>query len=121
MSIAGFDHCAITVRDIQRTIDFYRGVLGCEILWEDLWREGRLPIVSIRVGGNVINVHSADAPVAPHARPPTPGSADTLTVRIEAPTAPSEELAAELANIATERSKRWTRVRVVTELVAESG
>ncbi len=23
MSIAGFDHCAITVRDIQRTIDFY--------------------------------------------------------------------------------------------------
>ncbi len=91
MSIAGFDHCAITVRDIQRTIDFYRGVLGCEILWEELWREGRLPIVSIRVGGNVINVHSADAPVAPHARPPTPGSAD-LCFRWDAPLEAAIEL-----------------------------
>ena len=30
MSIRGFDHWAITVADIERTIAFYRGVLGCE-------------------------------------------------------------------------------------------
>ena len=32
MSIRGFDHWAITVESIERTIEFYRGVLGCEIL-----------------------------------------------------------------------------------------
>ncbi len=74
--IAGFDHCALTVADIERTIAFYRGVLGCEILYEELWRSGRLPIVSIRVGAHVINVHPAQAPVSPHAEHPTPGSAD---------------------------------------------
>lgn len=82
--IAGFDHCAITVRDIQRTIDFYRGVLGCEILYEELWRQGRLPIVSMRLGANVINVHAADAIQNPHAKLPTPGSAD-LCFRWDAP------------------------------------
>ncbi len=91
MSIAGFAHCAITVRDVTRTIEFYRGVLGCEILWEELWREGRLPIVSIRVGANAINVHPASAPVAPHANQPTPGSAD-LCFRWDAPLERAVEL-----------------------------
>jgi catechol 2,3-dioxygenase-like lactoylglutathione lyase family enzyme len=57
VSIRGFDHWAITVADIERTIAFYRGVLGCEILYEKLWRAGTIPIVSMRVGANVINVH----------------------------------------------------------------
>ena len=30
----------ITVRSIEDTIAFYRRVLDCEILWEELWRAG---------------------------------------------------------------------------------
>ncbi len=74
--IVGLDHLAITVADIERTITFYRGLFGCEILYEDLWRSGRIPIVSMRVGANVINVHAAACPASPHAHRPTPGSGD---------------------------------------------
>ncbi len=84
MSIRGFDHWAITVADIEKTIAFYRGVLGSEILYEDLWREGRCPIVSMRIGANVINVHEAGKEASPHARLPTPGSGD-FCMRWDAP------------------------------------
>ena len=84
MSIRGFDHFAITVADIERTIDFYRGVLGCEILYEEAWRAGKLPIVSIRVGANVINVHASAAIQSPHAGKPTEGAAD-FCMRWDAP------------------------------------
>jgi catechol 2,3-dioxygenase-like lactoylglutathione lyase family enzyme len=76
LSIRGFDHWAITVADIERTIAFYRDVLGCGILYEELWREGRIPIVAIRIGANLINVHAAGREVPPHALRPTPGSGD---------------------------------------------
>ena len=82
--IVGLDHLAITVADIERTIAFYRGVFGCEILYEDLWRSGRIPIVSMRVGVNVINVHAAASPALPHAHCPTPGSGD-ICFRWEGP------------------------------------
>ncbi len=82
--IAGLDHLAITVADIERTIAFYRGVFGCEILYEDLWRRGGIPIVSMRVGANVINVHAAASPASPHAYRPTPGSGD-ICFRWEGP------------------------------------
>jgi catechol 2,3-dioxygenase-like lactoylglutathione lyase family enzyme len=84
VSIRGFDHWAITVADIERTIAFYRSVLGCEILYEELWRAGTIPIVSMRVGGNVINVHEAGKEASPHARLPTPGSGD-FCMRWDAP------------------------------------
>ena len=82
--IAGLDHLAITVADIERTITFYRSVFGCEILYEDLWRSGRIPIVAMRVGANVINVHAAASPASPHAQHPTPGSGD-ICFRWEGP------------------------------------
>ena len=84
MSIRGFDHWAITVADIQTTIDFYWGVLGCEILYEEAWRRGALPIVSIRIGANVINVHQAGNELDPRAARPTPGSGD-FCMRWDAP------------------------------------
>lgn len=76
MSIRGFDHVAITASDIERTLAFYRDVLGAEVLYEDLWRKGVIPIVSLQLGANRINVHDAASPASPHARLPTPGSQD---------------------------------------------
>lgn len=84
MSIRGLDHWAITVADIERTIAFYRRVLDCEILYEDLWRQGTIPIVTLRIGANVINVHEAGKEASPHARLPTPGSGD-FCMRWDAP------------------------------------
>ncbi|MDO9460517.1 MAG: VOC family protein [Alphaproteobacteria bacterium] len=82
--IKGFDHYAITVADMEATIAFYRTVLGAEILWEKQWREGKIPVISMQLGANRMNVHPASAPAAPHARQPTPGSAD-LCFRWEGP------------------------------------
>jgi len=84
VSLRGFDHWAITVADVERSIAFYRDLFGCEILYEDLWREGRVPIISIRVGANVINVHQAGREAKPHAQHPTPGSGD-VCFRWDAP------------------------------------
>lgn len=86
MTIRGFDHWAITVADIGRTIEFYRGLFGCEVLYEDLWRRGECPIVSLCLGANVINVHQAGNEGQPHARVPTPGSGD-VCFRWDAPLA----------------------------------
>lgn len=84
--IKGFDHYAITVADMEATIAFYRNVLGAEILWEKQWREGKVPVISMQLGANRMNVHQAKAPAAPHARQPTPGSAD-LCFRWDGPIA----------------------------------
>jgi catechol 2,3-dioxygenase-like lactoylglutathione lyase family enzyme len=74
--VAGFDHVAITVADVDATIDFYCKVLGAELLLEDLWRAGKMPIALIAIGANRMSLHPAAAPARPHALAPTPGSAD---------------------------------------------
>jgi catechol 2,3-dioxygenase-like lactoylglutathione lyase family enzyme len=74
--VAGFDHVAITVADVDATIDFYSRVLGAELLLGDLWREGKMPIALIAIGANRMSLHPAAAPAKPHAVAPTPGSAD---------------------------------------------
>jgi len=84
--IRGFDHYAITVADMDATIAFYRTVLGAEILWEKQFREGKIPVISMQLGANRMNVHQAKAPAAPHARQPMPGSAD-LCLRWDGPIA----------------------------------
>ena len=76
MPVAGFDHVAITVANVDVTIDFYCKVLGAELLLEDLWRAGKMPIALIAIGANRLSLHPAAAPARPHALAPTPGSAD---------------------------------------------
>ena len=74
--LRGLDHAALTVADVERTLAFYRGVLGAEVLYEDLWRAGKLPVAILQLGASRLSVHAAAAPASPHARAPTPGSAD---------------------------------------------
>jgi catechol 2,3-dioxygenase-like lactoylglutathione lyase family enzyme len=75
-SVSGFDHVAITVADVDATIDFYCSVLGAELLHEEQWRSGQMPIALIRIGANRMSLHPVSAPAKPHAIAPTPGSAD---------------------------------------------
>jgi catechol 2,3-dioxygenase-like lactoylglutathione lyase family enzyme len=86
MPLRGFDHVAITVADVERTLDFYQRVLGAELLYEALWRAGKLPVVILQLGASRLSVHAAKSPAKPHAERPTPGSAD-LCFRWDGPLA----------------------------------
>jgi catechol 2,3-dioxygenase-like lactoylglutathione lyase family enzyme len=74
--VRGLDHLALTVADVPRTLDFYRRALGAEVLYEDLWRAGKIPVVILQLGASRLSIHEAARPAEPHARAPAPGSAD---------------------------------------------
>src|SRR5437899_80079 len=91
MPIEGLDHVAITVTDVEATVDWYRRVLAAEPLHWDLWLAGTLPVALLQVGAARLSVHPAAAPVAPHAEAPTPGSAD-VCFRFDGPVSEMLEL-----------------------------
>jgi catechol 2,3-dioxygenase-like lactoylglutathione lyase family enzyme len=76
VSIRGLDHLALTVADVDRTLAFYRRVLGAEVLYEELWRAGKIPVAVLQVGASRLTVHDAAKPGLPNAAVATPGSAD---------------------------------------------
>ena len=76
MPVEGLDHVAITVADVEATLDWYERALGAERLHHDLFLSGAIPIALLQVGGSRLSVPPASAPAAPHAVAPTPGSAD---------------------------------------------
>jgi len=77
MGIKGIDHWVIVAADLQRTLDFYKG-LGFTIAWEK--RPGRPDTATIRINdAQKINVYGPDAPARAGylgARQPTVGGAD---------------------------------------------
>lgn len=70
MRITALDHLVLTVADPEATAAFYRRVLGMQRV---VFGQGRL---ALHFGAQKINLHPAAAPLAPHARNPTSGSAD---------------------------------------------
>ncbi|MDH3314201.1 MAG: VOC family protein [Gammaproteobacteria bacterium] len=70
MVIERLDHAVLTVRDVERTCDFYTRVLGMEAI---TFGEGRK---ALRFGKQKFNLHQAGREFEPKARTPTPGSAD---------------------------------------------
>jgi catechol 2,3-dioxygenase-like lactoylglutathione lyase family enzyme len=86
MQIRALDHLVLTVGDVEATVAFYER-LG---LRREVFGENR---VALRCGTQKLNLHQAGAEIEPHARRPTPGSAD-LCVLVETPL---ESVRAELA------------------------
>jgi catechol 2,3-dioxygenase-like lactoylglutathione lyase family enzyme len=70
MQIDRLDHLVLTVADIARSCEFYRSVLGMEVV---TFGEGR---TALRFGQQKINLHPADRVPGLVADKPTPGSAD---------------------------------------------
>lgn len=64
------DHAVLTVRDVERSCEFYSRVLGMEAI---TFGEGRR---ALRFGRQKFNLHQAGREFEPKARTPTPGSAD---------------------------------------------
>jgi catechol 2,3-dioxygenase-like lactoylglutathione lyase family enzyme len=67
--IASLDHLVLTVADPEATVAFYERLGMSRQEFDD----GRL---ALRFGDQKINLHRAGQPIQPHARRPTPGSAD---------------------------------------------
>ncbi len=64
------DHLVLTVADIERSCDFYSGVLGMGV---ETFGGGRR---ALRFGNQKINLHEAGHEFEPKAKAPTLGSAD---------------------------------------------
>ncbi len=88
------DHVVLYAGDSERTIAFYRDVLGCTIEWEEEWRSGRIPVFRIRFNPHhYVNVHPSGAVLTPRAAAAAPGGLD-ICFRSSLPT---EEVAARFA------------------------
>ena len=82
MNICALDHLVLTVADVARSVAFYRDVLG---MYPQTFGDNRSALLFGAPGEEQkINLHPADAPFAPHAATPTPGSAD-LCLRVDGP------------------------------------
>ena len=92
--LKAIDHVVLVVRDIERSLAFYRDVLGCRVLREAEWRRGEARFPSVAIGPRqMLNLHQAGSPVTPEAVNPQVGSEDLCFVA-DAPTA---EVVARLA------------------------
>ena len=74
MQISHLDHLVLTVRDIPRSLDFYRRVLGMQPV---VFGQGRH---ALSFGQQKINLHQAGAEFEPKATHPLPGSADVCFI-----------------------------------------
>jgi catechol 2,3-dioxygenase-like lactoylglutathione lyase family enzyme len=69
VQIRAVDHLVLTVADPEASVAFYER-LGMR---REEFGDGR---IALRFGDQKINLHQAGRPIQPHARRPTPGSAD---------------------------------------------
>ncbi|MED7950624.1 MULTISPECIES: VOC family protein [unclassified Streptomyces] len=49
LRVKAFDHLVLNVRDIERSLEFYGGLLGLAPVRVDEWRAGEAPFPSIRI------------------------------------------------------------------------
>ncbi|MFF2657603.1 VOC family protein [Kitasatospora sp. NPDC058032] len=49
LRVKALDHLVLNVRDIERSLAFYQGLLGLEPVRVDEWRDGKAPFPSIRI------------------------------------------------------------------------
>ena len=74
MRIESIDHLVLTVRDIPKTVEFYKRVLGMEhVLFEGNFN-------ALHFGSQKINLHPFRAEYLPHADIPAPGTGDMCLV-----------------------------------------
>ena len=56
LQVVGLDHFVLRVRDLDKSLTFYRDLLGLPIEFLDEYRAGTRPFVSARVGGQLIDL-----------------------------------------------------------------
>lgn len=79
--LQAIDHVVLVVRDLERSLAFYRDVLGCRVLREAEWRRGEARFPSVAIGPEqMLNLHQAGKPVTPEAANPQAASEDLCFV-----------------------------------------
>ena len=75
MMIKSIDHIVLTVRDMNKTIQFYCDVLGMTL---DRFTpgDGSAERLALCFGTQKINLHKASSPYVPHAQNPVSGAVD---------------------------------------------
>jgi catechol 2,3-dioxygenase-like lactoylglutathione lyase family enzyme len=86
MKIDRIDHVVLTVRDLDRTCEFYQSVLGFEVVTFAGGRRG------LTFGRQKLNLHLYGKEFEPKAQHPTPGSLDLCFIT----TTPLDEVRREL-------------------------
>jgi catechol 2,3-dioxygenase-like lactoylglutathione lyase family enzyme len=54
MRVIDFDHLVLNVEDVERSLDFYCGLLGLEPVRVEEWRAGEVPFPSVRISPTAI-------------------------------------------------------------------
>lgn len=74
IKIKHIDHLVLTVKDIEACCRFYSSVLGMRV---ETFADNRK---ALHFGHHKINLHLAGEEFTPHAKAPTPGSADLCLI-----------------------------------------
>jgi catechol 2,3-dioxygenase-like lactoylglutathione lyase family enzyme len=74
MEFIGIDHIVLTVKSIEKTVEFYCSILG---MTEIVFGKGRTALLC---GQQKINLHEAGKEFEPKAHHPLPGSADICLI-----------------------------------------
>lgn len=56
MVVAALDHFVLRVQDLERTLAFYRDLLGLQVLFLEEYRAGQRPFVSMRIGEQLLDL-----------------------------------------------------------------
>jgi catechol 2,3-dioxygenase-like lactoylglutathione lyase family enzyme len=56
ITVVGLDHVVLRVRDLERALAFYEGLLGLEVRFLDDYRAGLRPFVSVCVGAQLFDL-----------------------------------------------------------------
>ncbi|MEU9140148.1 VOC family protein [Streptomyces sp. NPDC048404] len=54
LRVKAFDHLVLNVEDVERSLDFYTGLLGLEPVRVPEWRSGQAPFPSVRITAETI-------------------------------------------------------------------
>jgi catechol 2,3-dioxygenase-like lactoylglutathione lyase family enzyme/uncharacterized protein YndB with AHSA1/START domain len=74
--LSHLDHLVLTVRDIEKTCEFYHNTLGMEVI---TLGEGRK---ALKFGDQKINLHQTTSGIEPKAKNPAPGSVDICLIAL---------------------------------------
>ncbi|NMP20878.1 VOC family protein [Sulfobacillus harzensis] len=68
MTPKNVDHLVLEVRDMEKSLAFYCGLLGLPAERLDLFQQGQAPFVSVRAGTTLVDLFPSDNPSAgpPH-------------------------------------------------------
>jgi catechol 2,3-dioxygenase-like lactoylglutathione lyase family enzyme len=56
LKVTGLDHFVLRVRDLDKALEFYRGILELPIEFLEEYRSGQRPFVSARVGAQLLDL-----------------------------------------------------------------